>query len=363
MLQLPGTVASTAIEVNCESLSRIGGLLCAANSIQVAESVVLVSDRAVAPLHATAALLSLQKAGIEAVMYIIEPGETSKSLASAEGMYRFLSERRFPRDGMIVALGGGVVSDLAGFVAATWMRGVRWAICPTTLEAMIDASIGGKTAINIPGGKNLVGAFHPPELVLIDPTCLRTLPEREFRAGLAESVKHALLGGEEFFAWHEKNADAIVTRDPDTLSELIERNVRFKVSVVASDPRERTGARMILNLGHTTGHAIEEACGYSLRHGECVALGLIAACELSTQICGLDRSQADRVSALLARFGLPTRMGVELTLSSLTEAVGRDKKVRSGEVQWVLLRSIGTPAIQSGVEDRFFQLAVSRLLP
>lgn len=321
----------------------------------------VITDRHVGSLYASTVLRSLRDVGIDAVEYVLEPGEGSKSLACADGLFRYLSDRRFPRDGVIVAVGGGVVSDLAGFVAATWMRGVRWVICPTSLEAMIDASIGGKTAINIPGGKNLVGAFHPPELVLIDPTCLRTLPEREFRAGLAESVKHALLAGEEFFAWHESNVEAIVGREQATITELIERNVGFKVSVVEKDPFEQTGTRIILNLGHTLGHALEEVCGYSLRHGECVALGLIAACELSASQCGLDRTVVDRAKTLLARFGLPTRLGVEVTSQALIKTIARDKKVLSGEVRWVLLSSIGQSIIQERMDETLLRRVIDDL--
>lgn len=336
-------------------------MVSASHPSDTPRTVLVVSDRNVGPLYAETAFVSLRNAGFETLEYVVDSGEASKSWVYADGMYRFLGERRFPRDGVIVALGGGVVSDLAGFVAATWMRGVRWVICPTTLEAMIDAAIGGKTAINIPGGKNLVGAFHPPEWVLIDPTCLRTLPEREFRAGLAESVKHALLEGEGFFAWHETHAEAILAREPATITQLIERNVRFKLSVVEQDPYERTGTRMILNLGHTLGHAIEEGCGYSLRHGECVALGIIAACELSARLCGLDRVPIERVRTLLTRLGLPTRLGVDLSLSSLIETIGRDKKIRRGAVRWVLLRAVGAPVIQTGMDEALVQAAVADL--
>jgi 3-dehydroquinate synthase len=321
----------------------------------------LVTDRHVAALFKDAVCDARPKGWSDPAWFVVEPGEGSKSLVTVEQLYRFLAEQKFPRDGMIVALGGGVVSDLAGFVAATWMRGVRWTICPTTLEAMIDASIGGKTAINIPGGKNLVGAFHPPELVLIDPSFLRTLPEREFRAGLAESVKHALLAGEEFLAWHETNADAILTRTPAVVNELIERNVAFKVSIVEKDPFERNGMRALLNLGHTLGHAIEETSAYALRHGECVGLGLIAACELSVQLCGLDRAAVGRVRSLLHRFGLPTQLETAFDANAILETIGRDKKVCGGAVRWILLSAIASPVTHEAADQALLRKVIDDL--
>lgn len=354
-LSIPGFSSSTQIEVKDESFSTLGwsGLVTA--------TTVVVTDQTVAALYGDALGITLRKAGGEVHQFLCEPGEGSKSLAAAERLYRFLADRKFPRDGTILALGGGVVSDLAGFVAATWMRGVRWVVCPTTLEAMIDAAIGGKTAINIPGGKNLVGAFHAPELVLIDPSCLKTLPEREFRAGLAESVKHAMLAGEEYFAWHESNAAAILARVPAVVSALIERNVAFKVSVVEKDPFERTGTRALLNLGHTLGHAIEETSGYSLRHGECVGLGLIAACELSTQLCGLDRAWVDRVRTLLHRFELPTRIETAVDTGAIIEVIGRDKKIRCGAVRWILLSALGSPIIREGLDKATVQTVIGSM--
>lgn len=294
---------------------------------------------------------SLAEAGFAVARFVIEAGEQSKALRVAAAIYESLVERRFSREGIVVALGGGVVGDLAGFVASTWMRGVRWVNCPTTVEAMIDAAVGGKTAVNLPGGKNLVGTFHAPRLVLIDPDCLSTLPDRDYRAGWAESVKHSLLESEESFAWHERFADSIAARDPRVVAELIERNVRFKSSIVERDPFERIGARIHLNLGHTLGHAIEECSGYALRHGECVGLGLIAACRISTTVCGLKASVGDRVESLLRRLGLPVRWRCAPPFERIVAAMELDKKRDVGAVRWVLLEAPGRPVVASAPSE------------
>lgn len=276
-------------------------------------------------------------------------GETSKSLEQSRRLYDALAEMRFPRDGVVLGLGGGVVCDLAGFVAATWMRGVDLVLCPTTLEADIDAAIGGKTAINLSAGKNLVGVFHPARLVLIDPTCLRTLDARDIRAGLAESIKHALIASEEFLSWHESRLDDVRSLRDAALTELIERNVAIKSAIVSRDPFETTGERMFLNLGHTIGHAIENACGYSLRHGECVGLGMLAACRLSEQVAGLPSEVTRRVEALIRRIGLPTRLPETIPVETILEAIGRDKKSRAGSVRFVLLENIARPLVRTNV--------------
>jgi 3-dehydroquinate synthase len=261
-----------------------------------------------------------------------------------------------------VALGGGVVSDLAGFVGATWMRGVQWAICPTTLEAMIDASIGGKTAVNVPGGKNLVGAFHHPRMVLIDPDCLVTLLDRDLRAGLAESIKHAALFSPEFFEWHEQNAEAILRRESQVLSELIDRNVAIKVDVVRRDATEQSGRRMLLNFGHTIGHAIEECCGYELRHGECVALGMVAAATLSESLGLSDASVAEQIRGLANCFQLPTHLPSAIPWPRVLEVMRRDKKAREGKLQFVLLQAIGKPAVRRDVDEWHIRQAYEALI-
>jgi len=253
------------------------------------------------------------------------------------------------------------VSDLAGFVAATWLRGVRFAICPTTLEADVDASIGGKTAVNIDAGKNLVGAFHQPVLVAVDPDCLKTLDPRDVRAGMAESIKHALLFSEEFLSWHEKHGDAILALEPGTIAELIGRNVRFKADVVREDTLEQAGRRMLLNFGHTVGHAIESCCGYAYRHGECVALGMLAACRLSHSLGLLGARDVDRVQTLLDRFGLPTVLAESVDWRRIITRLRNDKKVRAGKVRLVLLEGIAQPVIRADVPEKALRQAYDSL--
>lgn len=343
---------------------------------------VIVSDERVASLYLDRVRTGLGASDAAVPAFVGPPGEGSKSFERLLGIHELLRCHRVGRDGVIVAVGGGVVTDLAGFAAATWMRGIDWVAVPTTLEAQIDAGIGGKTAINIPGGKNLVGAFHPPRAVVIDPLCLRTLDPRDIRAGLAESIKHALITSEAFFAWHEQNAEAILALDDSVLAELVEQNVHVKADIVARDPFERTGERIRLNFGHTMGHAIEACCGYELRHGECVALGMLAACRISRAMGLLDQTVVDRVKALLDRFGLPTSLrcisvhptvgdagvvtqstgavvhqdapyvdAAAIPFSRILDTITRDKKVSGKQVQWVLLESLGKTRITVDVDE------------
>jgi len=355
---------TTSVAVERGSLCAIQSRLTTALPGGVSQSV-LVTDKVVGPLYAAAVVAAARgTANLPLTVFEMESGEASKSLGMAERIYRFLADHRVGRDGIILALGGGVVTDLAGFVAATWMRGIPWIACPTTLEAQIDASIGGKTAVNIPGAKNLVGAFHHPALVLIDPDCLKTLPERDYRAGLAESVKHAAVFSPDLFAWHEQNAAAILQREPAAVAELIERNVRIKAGVVQRDPYECTGERMLLNFGHTIGHAIEECCGFSLRHGECVALGMLAAARLSHALKLLDTSSVNRLARLMEMLELPRGLDQPPEWSAVQESLHRDKKSCGGRVRWVLLRGIGQPTVRDdvpidSVREAFQSLSVS----
>ena len=256
-------------------------------------------------------------------------GEGSKTRATWERLTDALLAAGYGRDAAIVALGGGVTGDLAGFVAATYMRGIPVIQVPTTLLAMVDSSVGGKVGVDTPAGKNLVGAFHPPVAVVADPLTLGTLADRDYRAGLAEVVKHALVGDEGHFAWLEENAVPVLRRDPDALTQVICRSVELKSAVVAEDERE-TGRRAILNAGHTVAHAIEQATGYAVRHGEAVALGLVAECRLGEAIGVTAAGTADRVAALLGRLGLPVELAGCPSVGTLTAAMQVDKKTRSG---------------------------------
>ncbi len=243
------------------------------------------------------------------------------------------------RDSAIVALGGGVVGDLAGFVAATYLRGIPYAQVPTTLLAMLDASVGGKTGVDTAHGKNLIGAFHPPAIVLADPLTLLSLPDRIFRAGLAEAVKHGLIADPAYFAWIETNARRILARDLEILTHLVVRSVELKAGVVGEDEREG-GIRAILNAGHTIAHGLEHQSQYLLPHGEAVSLGLIAECRIAERMALAPAGTADRVQSVLRALGLPTRAGA-IAVPAVLEAMQLDKKNRDGAVRLALPVAIG----------------------
>ncbi len=300
--------------------------------------VVVIADETVAALHGA----RFESQTVISKEFMTFPsGEASKTLAMAESIYERLAAARIERGAVILSLGGGVAGDLAGFVAGTWMRGVAFIQVPTTLLAAIDASVGGKTGVNLPTGKNLVGVFHQPIAVIIDPDFLETLPNREYVAGLAESVKHAIIRDAPFFDWHERHADAIAGREPDIVAELIARNCAIKAAVVSADERE-LGIRAILNYGHTIGHALEHRLDYELRHGECIALGMRVAVEIATRRRLLSADEARRVGALLTRFGLPEFVPRPLAAGALLETCQLDKKVRGGAMQFVLAGPLGT---------------------
>ena len=352
--------ARTRVVVRRDGLGTIGDLLSAA--LPSSSCALLITDERVGSLYAAALLESVRSRGQKIFEYLIPAGESSKSLAVVQSLYEFLAEHRAGRDAAVVALGGGVVSDVAGFVAGTWKRGVPFVACPTTMEADVDACLGGKTAINLPEGKNLVGVFHQPALIVVDPVCLRSLAPRDFRAGLAESVKHALIADPSFFEWHESNAEVVLGGDEATIRELILWNLRIKGDMVQRDPHEQRGVRVLLNFGHTIGHAIERACDFSLRHGECVSLGLVAACRLSQRIGLLDETVVRRVTALLDRFQLPTRLAQPIEPTRVIDAMGQDKKIEAGRLRFVLLEDLGRPIVRSSVTEESVRLVVDSLL-
>jgi 3-dehydroquinate synthase len=297
---------------------------------------------------------------------VVPAGEQSKSRAQWAALSDQLLDRGFGRDSAIVALGGGVIGDLAGFVAATYLRGIPCLQVPTTLLAMLDASVGGKTGVDTPHGKNLIGAFHPPAAVAADPLVLRTLPEREYRAGLAEAVKHGLIADAGYFAWLGESAAAIARREETTLATVIRRSVEIKAAVVGEDERE-DGRRAILNAGHTVAHAVEHASGYTLAHGEAVALGLVAECQLAEAMGIGRRGLGAEVAALLRRLGLPVRLQGGLPRDRVLAAMAADKKNRAARVRFALPRDVGTmfPGEQWTVaaEDRAIASALDSLTP
>jgi len=323
----------------------------------------VVSDATVAALYGRRATDSLAAAGLHAELIDFPPGETSKTLTTASGVLDRLLVIQPPvdRSTVVVALGGGVVGDLAGFVAAVALRGLRFVQCPTTLLADVDSSVGGKTGVDHPAGKNLIGAFHQPGAVLIDVEALRTLPAAELRNGLAECVKHAVIRDERLLGFIEENADAILACETDVMVELVARNVAIKAAVVADDERE-AGQRAHLNFGHTIGHAIETLAGYAASHGEAVSLGMAAACRLAVRRGLLSQCDADRVERLLGRLGLPLRRG-GLDFQALLPIMRHDKKARAGRIRMVLPARLGAVDIHDDVSDEELRAAVEYLAP
>ncbi|MFZ9682430.1 MAG: 3-dehydroquinate synthase, partial [Cephaloticoccus sp.] len=282
---------------------------------------------------------------------VFEPGEGAKSLESLGRACNFLAAQRLDRGGVIFAVGGGVMGDLAGFVAASWLRGVAFFQVPTTLLAMVDSSVGGKTGINLAAGKNLVGAFHQPQGVFIATGLLRTLHPREFAAGMAEVIKYGLLGDAELLARLEQSP---LTVDSPDLADVIKRCCAIKAGIVQADERETAaeGGRALLNLGHTFGHAIEQVAGYGVYlHGEAVALGLVAATHLSVALGHLPASDGPRVEAVLTAHALPVKLRTPLRLADLMAAVARDKKVRAGLPRFVVMTALGAAATRDGIES------------
>ena len=279
-------------------------------------------------------------------LFSFPAGEDSKTRETWNRLTDALLAAGFGRDSGVVALGGGVVGDLAGFVAATYMRGIPVVQVPTTLLAMVDASIGGKVGVDTAHGKNLVGAFHPPTLVLTDPLALGTLPMEEFRAGLAEAVKHGLIADADYFEWIEANTAPILARDAAAVTHLVQRSVEIKAGIVSRDERE-TGERAVLNGGHTFGHAVEQAMDYRIRHGSAVAIGLVMECRLAEAIGVARPGLAARVGGVVHRLGLPTEIPRSVSGTAVREAMGLDKKNRAGRVRFALPSGIGA-ATRSG---------------
>lgn len=325
-----------------------------------ARHVVVVTDDNVDPLYGDPLADRFIEAGVEAHVLVVEAGETSKSTDVAADLWETMLDEGCDRQTVIVAVGGGVVGDIAGFVAATFARGLRFFQVPTTLLAQVDSSVGGKTGVNLPGGKNMVGCFWQPEGVLIDTDVLGTLPDREYRAGLAEVVKYGVILDEAFFSFLEAEADAIMARDPVALRKVIERSCQLKADVVEADELEQSGQRAKLNYGHTFGHALEAATGYSeLLHGEAVAIGMVCGSRLAEAMGRIDAEATRRQIELLKRFGLPVDMPEGLDLDEVSSLMWRDKKVRDGELRFVLPRRIGEVETVSSPGDDSVLAAMS----
>ena len=308
-------------------------------SLLPARKVAIVSNDVVAPLYAAA--IHAARAGAETHDIVLPDGESHKTLATVSKIFDALLEQRLARDDLIVALGGGVVGDMAGFAAACYQRGIGFVQIPTTLLAQVDSSVGGKTGVNHPLGKNMIGAFHQPRAVVADIDTLRSLSMRELRAGLAEVVKYGLICDVEFFGWLERNAERLLALDAESLMYAVHRCCTLKAEIVVRDEHEQ-GDRALLNLGHTFGHAIESATGYSRwLHGEAVAAGLLMAASMSERAGLMGKAELRRVESLLHKLGLRTDARGELSPAAARAAMSLDKKVKAGRARLILMRGIG----------------------
>ena len=318
----------------------------------------IVTNTTVAPLYLEQLAGALRLRGVDVVSIVLEDGERYKDWTTLNRIYDALLERRCDRKTALIALGGGVVGDLAGFAAATYMRGIPFIQVPTTLLAQVDSSVGGKTGINHPLGKNMIGAFYQPRVVLADTTTLDTLPPRELSAGLAEVIKHGLIRDGAFFAWLEQNMEKLLACNQDALAHAVRRCCEIKSAVVAADERE-TGVRALLNYGHTFGHAIESGLGYGKwLHGEAVAAGMVMAADLSRRMGLIAEDDVQRIVALLKRASLPTTPP-DIAPERLLALMGVDKKTEGGKLRFILLDGIGAASLRADVPDGPLQQALA----
>jgi 3-dehydroquinate synthase len=316
-----------------------------------AQTCAIISDDNVAPLFADRVRQSLVSAAFRPVLITIPAGEKSKKLERAGAICDRMIAARLNRQSFVVGLGGGMIGDLSGFVAAIYHRGIPHIQIPTTLLAMVDSSIGGKTGVDTRAGKNLIGAFHQPSLVIDDLDVLRTLPRREFNQGFAEIIKHALIADVKMFRMLEsRDISSDLASEAHVLQRLIKRNIEIKSRIVAKDERDQTGARALLNFGHTIGHAIERAGNYSkFLHGEAVSLGIVAACAISVAKAGLRPAQRDAIITLLKRFGLPTRLPSKFPRKKILNAIIVDKKFKGGKIRFVVIPRTGVAYVADNV--------------
>jgi 3-dehydroquinate synthase len=329
---------SYSIVVEPGALATVGERL---EGLGVGRRAALVSDAGILRLHGGPVVGSLERAGFAVTVIEVPEGETAKTLAVAEHCWDRLLAAGLDRTSTVLGLGGGAVGDLAGFVSATFMRGVNFVTLPTTVLAQVDASIGGKTAIDHPKAKNLIGAFHQPRLVVVDPAVARTLPERDFRSGLAEIVKHGIVLERAYFEAVERDAARLLARELDVLDRVIGGSCRLKAAVIERDPEEKSDLRFALNYGHTIGHALEAVTGFGRwTHGEAVSLGIVAEARLAQRLGLAEAPTVERQERLLAAVGLPVR-AERLDVDAVLTAITHDKKARDGRVPFVLAPSLG----------------------
>jgi 3-dehydroquinate synthase len=338
------------------SLTNIGPAL---RAISRGGRAAVVTDSTVAPLHLAKLTASLKAGGFDVVACIVPAGEDHKTLGTIAAIYDTLLPARLDRKAPLIALGGGVIGDMAGFAAATILRGLPFVQVPTSLLAMVDASVGGKTGVNHAVGKNLIGAFHQPIAVFIDPQVLATLPPRELRAGLAECIKHDIIRDAEGFNRLEQSIHRALALDMDYLTDLVAHNVAIKAKVVAADPLEN-GERAHLNFGHTFGHAIEIVSRFSYSHGESVALGMTAAAFAAERLDMIDAADRSRIVGVIRRAGLPTG-GLDLAAPEIIDAMHFDKKVSAGKIRFVLPDRIGHVVIRDDLDLAIVREAIESL--
>ena len=322
----------------------------------------VIADAAVAKLYRSQVETALNKASFGVGTFTFPSGEQEKTLATAEKAYAWLASRRAERRDVIVALGGGVAGDVAGFVAATYLRGMAVVQVPTTLLAMVDSSLGGKTGVDLPVGKNLIGAFHQPRMVLADTQTLTTLPARELTSGWAELIKHALIMDRGLLDYIEEHAQSLRQLDQVATVEAVSRSASIKARVVSEDPLETTGLRSLLNYGHTTGHALETALGYGvLLHGEAIAIGMTTAASISRAIGMLSAKELEQQDELLRAFGLPLS-APRVSVDKVKAAMTLDKKVAGKRINWVLLEHLGAAKTRNDIPDEVIDTALRTVI-
>lgn len=342
--------------VEAGALGRAGGFIAAAGL--AGRHVAVISDATVSALHGEMLLASLQAAGIKTSLHSVPAGEASKSMQHAENVCREMIRAGHDRKSLVVALGGGVVGDLAGFVAAIFYRGLPLVQIPTTIVSQVDSSVGGKTGVNVVEGKNLLGAFHQPQLVLVDPETLRTLPDREFREGFAEAIKHAAIRDAAML----DELAALDATSREVPADLIARNIAIKARIVEADEHETLGMRALLNFGHTIGHGIEAAVPYGeLLHGEAIALGMRAALFLSERRAGLDPAASREIIGLLEKFRLPLVLPETISTETVMARLATDKKFSAGAIRFVVLDAPGNARVTADVTAEDLRDAVENL--
>jgi 3-dehydroquinate synthase len=351
-VQLPEKSYNIYIATN--GLSQIG---TQAKKLNIGKKILIISNPEIFNYYGQLTINSLIEAGFEVRYHLIPAGETYKNLESIQSIYDLALETRLERSSTLLALGGGVIGDMTGFAAATWLRGVNFIQVPTSLLAMVDASVGGKTGVNHPQGKNLIGAFYQPKLVMIDPLVLKTLPAREFRAGMAEVIKYGVIWDSELFSELElaERLDSLAHLPPELLNFILTRSCQAKAEVVSQDEKE-SGLRAILNYGHTIGHALESLTNYqTFVHGEAVAIGMVTAGKIAVKAQLWSEQEAKRQDNLIIKAGLPTKIPTNLDIESIITSLQLDKKVQAGKIRFILPLNIGKVTITDQINSNLLR--------